>query len=571
MANVQKLVYIGKNLNSSKKWLKDNSNDKEWNNSSNDFYRSLVFTGDGHLLTHGLDFSSAASYGLGLIYNSTAGNTTSAKPLSTDGASIPVLTNNADTTISVTWTKLTDLVTENELSNWTGSTKITTLGTIGTGKWNGTKIDVQYGGTGKDSLAVGEVLIGNGTDAVETKKIDSTVTENSSNLITSGAVKTAIDDILGASNAMVFKGVLIVGDTLDKSAYSAGWTYRVNEAGWITSAGKLVSTKPSGSSIHVEVGDLIIAISDATTSQSSQPSYQSSHWTVAQANIDGAVTASDVLTNNTLILGADGQAIKSLANGSNDQYLAIRSSSPTWASFQSLTIQDTKDTPTSLTYNPSAAKTLVFTGSTTISGTSDDTITVTTTNNKYSLITATANNSTSYNSSGTGKYINLLTQANGGAFSAVSHIQLATTGDATITLADQKITIGSTPYTAADGLDLSNHVFSLNVLGENETLSGNGVTGKAYAVALDDNGVPYVNVPWTDTNTWRPVNAYQLASQGATSTTAAKIWDSGIRTNSLCFGSEFVAINIDNNSNMDGSEIHLVWAEVDDEGIKYYA
>jgi len=132
------------------------------------------------------------------------------------------------------------------------------------------------------------------------------VTENSSNLITSGAVKTAIDDILGASNAMVFKGVLIVGDTLDKSAYSAGWTYRVNEAGWITSAGKLVSTKPSGSSIHVEVGDLIIAISDATTSQSSQPSYQSSHWTVAQANIDGAVTASDVLTNNTLILGADG-------------------------------------------------------------------------------------------------------------------------------------------------------------------------------------------------------------------------------------------------------------------------
>jgi len=48
----------------------------------------------------------------------------------------------------------------------------------------------------------------------------------------------------------------------------------------------------------------------------------------------------------------------------------------------------------------------------------------------------------------------------------------------------------------------------LNVLGENETLSGNGVTGKAYAVALDDNGVPYVNVPWTDTNTWRPVNAY---------------------------------------------------------------
>lgn len=38
------------------------------------------------------------------------------------------------------------------LSTWTGSNKITTLGTIATGTWNGTTIGAAYGGTGKTTL-----------------------------------------------------------------------------------------------------------------------------------------------------------------------------------------------------------------------------------------------------------------------------------------------------------------------------------------------------------------------------------------------------------------------------------
>ena len=51
------------------------------------------------------------------------------------------------------------------LSTWTGSANITTLGTIGTGTWNGTAIGAGYGGTGVDASAAvnGQLLVGNGT------------------------------------------------------------------------------------------------------------------------------------------------------------------------------------------------------------------------------------------------------------------------------------------------------------------------------------------------------------------------------------------------------------------------
>lgn len=52
------------------------------------------------------------------------------------------------------------------LSTWTGSTNITTVGTVSTGVWNGTDIGVAYGGTGVSSLTAHGVVLGNGTSAV---------------------------------------------------------------------------------------------------------------------------------------------------------------------------------------------------------------------------------------------------------------------------------------------------------------------------------------------------------------------------------------------------------------------
>lgn len=60
-------------------------------------------------------------------------------------------------------------------------------------------LPVSRGGTGATKFTSGYALIGNGTSAVTTKKIDTTVTSGSSSLITSGAVDTAINTAINGA------------------------------------------------------------------------------------------------------------------------------------------------------------------------------------------------------------------------------------------------------------------------------------------------------------------------------------------------------------------------------------
>lgn len=80
-------------------------------------------------------------------------------------------------------------------------------------------LGVANGGTGASTLASGEVLVGNGTGTVQTKAIDSAVTSASDNLITSGAVYTAIDQATaGLSGAMHLIGTATVAITNGSTA-----------------------------------------------------------------------------------------------------------------------------------------------------------------------------------------------------------------------------------------------------------------------------------------------------------------------------------------------------------------
>ena len=71
------------------------------------------------------------------------------------------------------------------LSTWIGTNKITTLGTITTGSWNGTTIGVANGGTGATSFTANSIIMsGNGTTSALTTRA---ITNNTSNTtITSG-------------------------------------------------------------------------------------------------------------------------------------------------------------------------------------------------------------------------------------------------------------------------------------------------------------------------------------------------------------------------------------------------
>ena len=68
-------------------------------------------------------------------------------------------------------------VENTKLSTWTGTGNIATVGTITSGTWKGTVVDVAHGGTGTNTFTSGNLLIGNGTGAIGTRQI----TNNTSN------------------------------------------------------------------------------------------------------------------------------------------------------------------------------------------------------------------------------------------------------------------------------------------------------------------------------------------------------------------------------------------------------
>jgi len=113
--------------------------------------------------------------------------------------------------------------------------------------------------------------------------------------------KTYADGIIAANDAMVYKGTVGSGGTIETAAlealttYNAGWTYRVITAGTIFS-------------VVCEIGDLITCIVDRTGTGDVD-----TDWTVVQTNLDGAVIgpASVAIDGNVALFdGTGGKIIK---------------------------------------------------------------------------------------------------------------------------------------------------------------------------------------------------------------------------------------------------------------------
>lgn len=120
--------------------------------------------------------------------------------------------------------------------------------------------------------------------------VDSAMSTTSTNPVQNKVVKQAIDDAIAASDAMIFKGTLGTnGDiTALPTTYKTGWTYRVITAG--TYAGNVC-----------EVGDLIIALVDRSGSGN-----VNADWTVAQTNINGAIT--NITTTSPIAVSGSGSS-----------------------------------------------------------------------------------------------------------------------------------------------------------------------------------------------------------------------------------------------------------------------
>jgi hypothetical protein len=128
--------------------------------------------------------------------------------------------------------------------------------------------------------------------------------------------KTYADGLLAANDAMIFKGTIGSGGTVESlpTTHGVGWTYKVITAA--TYAGKVC-----------EVGDMLISLVSRAGSGN-----ENTDWAVVQANIDGAVTgpASAISAENITIWNSNNRSVKdsgvllsSLATTANlDSYVA---------------------------------------------------------------------------------------------------------------------------------------------------------------------------------------------------------------------------------------------------------
>jgi len=114
------------------------------------------------------------------------------------------------------------------------------------------------------------------------------------------ATKTYVDALLGANDAMVFKGVIDCSANPNYPAADAGHVYKVSVAGKIGGA----------SGTNVEVGDSIYCITDSTASGTQAG--VGANWVILQTNVDGAVTgpASSTSANIPTFNGTTGKVIQ---------------------------------------------------------------------------------------------------------------------------------------------------------------------------------------------------------------------------------------------------------------------
>lgn len=142
---------------------------------------------------------------------------------------------------------------------------------------------------------------GIGTAALMTRDTDGTLTANSDTVVaTQKAVKTYVDSLLVASDAVIFKGVIDCSANPNYPAAEAGYLYRISVAGKIGGA----------SGTNAEVGDTIYCITDGSVAGTQAA--VGANWGIAQANTDGAVIGPASSANNNLAVfdGTTGKLIK---------------------------------------------------------------------------------------------------------------------------------------------------------------------------------------------------------------------------------------------------------------------
>lgn len=571
MANKQKLVFLNKNLAETKAWLKAQSTEQPaWTSPTNEFYRSLVFTQDGHLLTHGIDFNPVASLGPGLLFNPTAGVTNVSNPgIRTEGA-IPVFSDQVTQGVfDVSWAELTQFVqypvsgfTSGQvlIGNGTNTPTTRAIVTAGASDTSGliTKnaVDAAINNfipypawTSGDTNKY--VLIQTAAKNVtKYKLLDSIATADATSLLTGLAVKNAIADAFAANDAMVFAGTYIGADELpltstvggtfattpDIIKLGRGCTWRVSTAGYFGQD-------------KVEVGDLIIAIQDSISAVGGD---DPAKYTIIQANIDGALTTAN--------LGGANNESKRKVYQDNQHNLYVDQL------FRTIYVNNSEflDETTYGSVNFEAGESLKI---------DDSNYTI-----KYEID------------------IDIPAQETQGLYKISHNAQGLITGSAAWNpnwLTFKEVAFNYDSYDGGSDKTYNPNGTSLSlqytrgiifwqersdgpIFIGHSSVGANTVTEQTgqYISGLVIDSYGHVTGVTTaqDINTWRPVNAYLLDTTNHTKKASQlSPTPATINTADLTFGSEFVFAGTEQVGSETGNEIHLVWAEVASNGTITYA
>ena len=245
------------------------------------------------------DFDSLDNSGVTVHVRFTHGNTAAANSsltLAVGGTAAKQISNPGG---SVSWAEgsVISFTYDGTLDKWqVNDGNVTTITILNT--YSATS---EEGISGKGVAAALTDFQNNVLGAAALKGVDTSIpsTPTNNNVPTTAAivgyVDTQIGQTMGSANALVFKGTIGTDpsdtiSTIPVGGYKVGWTYRVTTAG--TYAGE-----------NCEVGDLLIAIEDATTNQSAA---DNSHWIVAQGNVDSGLFKGTNSFTDTHVLIADG-------------------------------------------------------------------------------------------------------------------------------------------------------------------------------------------------------------------------------------------------------------------------
>jgi len=250
------------------------------------------------------------------ISSATTWNTASTDRFKWDGGATGLVAGTGRTSLGL------GSVENTAISTWAGSTNITTLGTVGTGTWNGTAIGATKGGTGQTTYATGDLIYSSATDTLS--KLTKPAATTSFLQMTSAGIpswQTTIPATAGGtgSTAAFTSGALVYASST--SVLTTGTVFGITSSSTVNSV-KITSGASPKSSQYFSVTESLLGSAatlgletDATPGVPATTS--SAYLNLASSQTTSAIYMSASTGNDvTISAGGSGEAFSIVASAS---------------------------------------------------------------------------------------------------------------------------------------------------------------------------------------------------------------------------------------------------------------